>query len=171
MATGKGREPDFALERLYEVVDGAVDGKAWKKVFDRTDAVADNPHELLLLGKPVKARYVRVTNSAPLSGKFSSFDVRVFGLAPGKKPAAVTGITAARGDDARRIRISWPAVEGADGYVLRWGTDPEEIYLSCQTESPEVELGLFSAGQGYYFRVDAFNGSGVTEGVETIFCE
>lgn len=153
------------------IVEVSRDGKAWKKVFDRTDAVADNPHELLLLGKPVKARYVRVTNSAPLSGKFSSFDVRVFGLAPGKKPAAVTGITAARGDDARRIRISWPAVEGADGYVLRWGTDPEEIYLSCQTESPEVELGLFSAGQGYYFRVDAFNGSGVTEGVETIFCE
>ena len=64
--------------------------------------------------------------------------------------------------------VSWPAVPGAEGYVLRWGTDPDELYLTCQTEAPEKELGLFTKGQTYYFRVDSFNGSGVTPGVEQI---
>lgn len=150
------------------VVEVSRDGQKWQQVFDRTGATADNPHELLVLDKAVKARYVRVTSSAPVTGKFSLFDLRVFGLAPGNKPAAVTGLQAERGADARRIKVSWPAVPGAEGYVLRWGTDPDELYLTCQTEAPEKELGLFTKGQTYYFRVDSFNGSGVTSGVEQI---
>ncbi|MBR4133057.1 MAG: family 43 glycosylhydrolase [Bacteroidales bacterium] len=153
------------------VVEVSKDGNAWRKVFDRSDAVKDNPHELLVLSKAVKARYVRVRNLEELTGKFSVFDLRVFGLVSGKKPDAVTGLRAERGEDTRRIRISWPASEGAQGYVLRWGTDPDELYLTCQSEVPEVELGLFSVGQSYYFRVDAFNESGVTPGREQILCE
>lgn len=161
----KADEPKTPYRYVVEV---SRDGQKWQQVFDRTGATADNPHELLVLDKAVKARYVRVTSSAPVTGKFSLFDLRVFGLAPGSKPAAVTGLQAERGADARRIKVSWPAVPGAEGYVLRWGTDPDELYLTCQTEAPEKELGLFSKGQTYYFRVDSFNGSGVTPGVEQI---
>ena len=161
----KADEPKTPYRYVVEV---SRDGQKWQQVFDRTGATADNPHELLVLDKAVKARYVRVTSSAPVTGKFSLFDLRVFGLAPGSKPAAVTGLQAERGADARRIKVSWPAVPGAEGYVLRWGTDPDELYLTCQTEAPEKELGLFTKGQTYYFRVDSFNGSGVTPGVEQI---
>ena len=152
-------------------VEVSRDGKAWREVFDRSDASKDNPHELLVLTKALKARYVRVLNLERLTGKFSVFDLRVFGLASGRKPEAVTGLSAERGEDSRRIRVSWPASDGAQGYVLRWGTDPDELYLTCQSETPEVELGLFSVGQSYYFRVDAFNESGVTPGKEQILCE
>ena len=145
--------------------------QAWREVFDRSDASKDNPHELLVLPKALKARYVRVLNLERLTGRFSVFDLRVFGLASGRKPEAVTGLSAERGEDPRRIRVSWPASDGAQGYVLRWGTDPDELYLTCQSETPEVELGLFSVGQSYYFRVDAFNESGVTPGKEQILCE
>ena len=152
-------------------VEVSRDGKAWREVFDRSDASKDNPHELLVLPKALKARYVRVLNLEKLTGRFSVFDLRVFGLASGRKPEAVTGLSAERGEDSRRIRVSWPASDGAQGYVLRWGTDPDELYLTCQSETPEVELGLFSVGQSYYFRVDAFNESGVTPGKEQILCE
>ncbi len=152
-------------------VEVSRDGKAWREVFDRSDASKDNPHELLVLPKALKARYVRVLNLERLTGRFSVFDLRVFGLASGRKPEAVTGLNAERGEDPRRIRVSWPASDGAQGYVLRWGTDPDELYLTCQSETPEVELGLFSVGQSYYFRVDAFNESGVTPGKEQILCE
>lgn len=152
-------------------VEVSRDGKAWREVFDRSDASKDNPHELLVLPKALKARYVRVLNLERLTGKFSVFDLRVFGLASGRKPESVTGLSAERGEDSRRIRVSWPASDGAQGYVLRWGTDPDELYLTCQSETPEVELGLFSVGQSYYFRVDAFNESGVTPGKEQILCE
>lgn len=152
-------------------VEVSRDGKAWREVFDRSDASKDNPHELLVLPKALKARYVRVLNLERLTGRFSVFDLRVFGLASGRKPEAVTGLSAERGEDSRRIRVSWPVSDGAQGYVLRWGTDPDELYLTCQSETPEVELGLFSVGQSYYFRVDAFNESGVTPGKEQILCE
>lgn len=152
-------------------VEVSRDGKAWREVFDRSDASKDNPHELLVLPKALKARYVRVLNLERLTGRFSVFDLRVFGLAYGRKPEAVTGLSAERGEDSRRIRVSWPASDGAQGYVLRWGTDPDELYLTCQSETPEVELGLFSVGQSYYFRVDAFNECGVTPGKEQILCE
>ena len=152
-------------------VEVSRDGKAWREVFDRSDASKDNPHELLVLPKALKARYVRVLNLERLTGRFSVFDLRVFGLASGRKPEAVTGLSAERGEDSRRIRVSWPASDGAQGYVLRWGTDPDELYLTCQSETPEVELGLFSVGQSYCFRVDAFNECGVTPGKEQILCE
>ena len=150
------------------VVETSKDGKSWKMAFDKSSNRTLNPHELLVLDRPVKARFVRITNKGELSGKFSVYDLRVFGLAPGDKPSSVEDLTIEREEDARRMRFTWPVSKDATGYILRWGTDPEELYSTCQTEKPELELGLFSAGQKYYFKVDAINESGVTLG-KTIF--
>ena len=149
------------------VVEASKDGKNWKMLFDKRDNEVDNPHQLLVLPKAIKARYIRISNCEKLTGKFSIFDLRVFGKAPGKAPGKVKDFNVDRSKDPRRIKVSWPAAERAQGYVLHWGTDPDELYLSCQSEKPEVELGLFSVGQTYYFRVDSFNESGVTSGSST----
>lgn len=146
------------------VVEISRDGNAWETVFDRSAGTTLNPHELLVLNKAEKARYVRLTGTTELSGKLSVFDLRVFGLAPGHKPEPVQDLDIERGEDSRRIHFSWPASRDAQGYVLRWGTEPDELYCSCQTEKPELELGLFSKDQKYYFAIDAFNESGVTKG-------
>ena len=53
---------------------------------------------------------------------------------------------------------------GAQGYILHWGTDPDELCSTCESLVPEIELGMFSTDQDYYFRVDAFNESGLTVG-------
>lgn len=140
------------------------DGQNWFTVFDKMDNDKDNPHELLVLDKGTNARYVRITNGSSLSGKFSLFDLRVFGNARGKKPVAPQGIEISRGEDQRIIRVSWEPVNNAKGYVLHWGTEEDELYSSCMTEDAGKELRLFSEGQEYFFRVDSFNESGVTIG-------
>lgn len=145
------------------VIECSDDGSSWSMLFDKSENAKTNPHELLVLRRPVKTRYIRITNVANLSGKFSIFDLRVFGVGSGRKPARVKDINVERGQDRRQIRISWTPADRAQGYVLHWGTDPDEMYNACQTEAPEVELGLFSSDQEYYFSVDSFNECGVTE--------
>lgn len=146
------------------IVECSKDANSWTTLFDKSANDTDNPHELLLLPKAAKAQYIRITNAGEVSGKFSIFDLRAFGFTEGEKPSEVKDITADRGDDRRRIKLSWQASANAQGYVLHWGVDPEEMYNTCKVEKPEVELGLFSSDQEYYFSVDSFNESGVTLG-------
>ena len=142
----------------------SADRKTWLDVADRLKDGSHRTHELIVLAQPVKARYVRVTNHARLTGQFSVYDLRVFGLAEGSKPAKVSNVRVDRKADRRRIEVSWPAAEGATGYVLRWGVHPGELYSAYQTLGTSVELGLFSTDQEYLFQVDAFNDSGTTPG-------
>ena len=139
------------------------DGRSWQEVVYRRDAGTHRTHELYVLEKPVKARYVRITNQGRLTGKFSLYDLRVFGHAFGSKPAKVKKVQVERKPDRRRIEVSWTPAEGATGYVVRWGLHPDELYSTFQTLQNRVEQGLFSIDQDYYFRVDAFNENGITK--------
>ena len=150
------------------VIEYSNDGKKWAKLFDKSGNLEDFPHELLVCDKPVKARYIRIENSAGLDGKFSLFDLRVFGFAPGKAPAKPEGTAVFRGSDRRDIEISWNAVPDATGYILRWGTEEDELFFGCETASPSVKLGLFNSDTDYYFTVDSFNESGVTRGTAVV---
>ena len=153
------------------VVEASKDGRTWKTLFDKSENDTGNPHDLLVLKRPVKTRHIRLTNTSALTGKLSLYDLRVFGLADGAAPDPVGEITMERGEDKRRIRFSWQPAVKAQGYILHWGTDPEELYNACQTLDTEIELGLFSAGQSYSFRVDSFNESGVTPGTtQAVIC-
>lgn len=159
------KQPKLPYRYLIEC---SKDAKHWETLFDMSDCAKDNPHELLVLPKAVKTRYIRVTNQKELSGKFSIFDLRVFGFGSGKRPSEVQSVKIERGEDRRRIRLSWPQADRAQGYVLHWGVDPDEMYSTCQTLTPEIELGLFSTDQEYYFSVDSFNEAGVTEGKQIV---
>jgi len=150
------------------VVEGSEDGSNWALLADKTSSEVTNPHELLVLDKPVNARYVRITNKSELPGQFSIFDLRVFGVADGAKPAAVEQFTINRTADKRTVTVSWQPIEGAQGYFLHWGSDPDELFSACEVLEPTITLGLFSADVEYYFRVDSFNESGVTVGKNVI---
>ncbi|MBO4843042.1 MAG: discoidin domain-containing protein [Bacteroidales bacterium] len=161
-------DPDNAKSPYRYLIEYSTDGKKWSVLFNKADNQNDNPHELLVCEKPVKARYIRITNCDKLTGKFSIFDLRVFGFAPGKAPKKVTGIQADRSGDRRNMTISWTPVPDATGYILRWSTEKDELYHACEVKDPKVSLGLFSSDTDYYFTVDAFNESGVTKGKEII---
>ena len=83
------------------------------------------------------------------------------------RPEAVRTPDVRREADPRRFHIRWTPSPTADGYLLRWGVRPDELYSACEVYEPEAELGCFSVGQRYYFRVDAFNEGGVTPGQRT----
>ena len=147
-------------------LESSRDGKRWSVL--RQEPGTHNPHQLIVPKRAVKARYVRIRNEAPLTGKFSLFDLRVFGHGPARCPAEVRDLKAMRSGDPRRITVSWTPSPGADGYILHWGVRPDELYSGCEVYDNSLELGLYSVGQDYWFRVDAFNEGGVTPGRETI---
>ena len=157
-------DPDAPKSPYKYIVEVSKDGKSWTKVADKSDNNSDNPHSLIVLPKSVKARYVKITNCATLTGKFSVFDLRVFGLAKGKAPAEVASFKVNRGENRQRMTFTWDPVPGAKGYILHWGTVEGELYSSCESLTPEIELGMFSTDQDYYFRVDSFNESGLSVG-------
>ena len=161
-------EPNRTKTPYQYLVEYSKDGKKWAVLFDKSGNLEDLPHDLLVCDKPVKARYIRIQNCSQLDGKFSLFDLRVFGFAPGKAPKKATGLKADRTGDRRDMTISWNPVPGATGYFLRWSTEPDELYYTCETKEPQISLGLFSSDTDYYFAVDAYNESGVTLGKEVI---
>jgi hypothetical protein len=153
------------------VVEVSADGESWKQVFDRSESTDARPHELLVLDRPVKARYVRLTSTSALTGKLSLHDLRVFGLARGAKPAAATGLKVVREADRRRMELSWQPASGATAYIVRWGLRPDALFSACQTSETKLEKGLFSTDQSYCFRVDAIGDTGITPGKEIIRVE
>ena len=88
-------------------------------------------------------RYVRVTNKGaiPQGGKFAISGLRVFGDPVGNKTAAVDDFTVMRYEENERsVSLSWDEIEGAQGYIVRFGT------IICITSvSPRVIRFLKSA--------------------------
>lgn len=145
-------------------IEASENGITWTPIADKSVSDVTNPHSLIVLDKAVDARYVKITNMSELPGKFSIFDLRVFGVDDGDRPTAIKEFQVERTADRRTATISWEPVPGAQGYFVHWGTDPDELYAACEVLEPSVTLGLFSADEDYYFRVDSFNESGVTKG-------
>ena len=145
-------------------VEGSADGVEWTILANQSANDVTNPHPLIVLDKPATVRYIKVTNLSELPGKFSIFDLRVFGLDNGDRPAAVKEFNVNRTADRRTVTLSWQPIIGAQGYFVHWGTDPDELFSACEVLEPTLTLGLFSSDVDYYFRVDSFNESGVTKG-------
>ena len=145
-------------------IEASENGTTWTLIADKSANDVTNPHSLVVLDKAVAARYVKITNMSELPGKFSLFDLRVFGTDNGDRPAAIKEFQVERTADRRTATISWQPVPGAQVYFVHWGTDPDELYAACEVLEPSVTLGLFSADVDYYFRVDSFNESGITRG-------
>ena len=145
-------------------IEASENGTTWTLIADKSANDVTNPHSLVVLDKAVAARYVKITNMSELPGKFSLFDLRVFGTDNGDRPAAIKEFQVERTADRRTATISWQPVPDAQGYFVHWGTDPDELYAACEVLEPFVTLGLFSADVDYYFRVDSFNEIGITRG-------
>jgi WD40 repeat protein len=83
-------------------VESSRDGKKWDMMVNRNNNEKDEVHELIVLEKPVTARYIKIINAGELDGKFSLYDLRVFGHGAGSVPAPVTGVIVDRDEDDRR---------------------------------------------------------------------
>ncbi|QIG41007.1 family 43 glycosylhydrolase [Microbacterium sp. 4R-513] len=148
-------------------VEVSTDASEWVTVHDTIGTRADAPHAFIELEQSQRARYVRVTSGAmPFGGRFAISGLRVFGLADGVAPRAVTP-TGERADELT-VALAWEPVPGAVGYNVRYGTSPEKLYHSWLVyDRSALVVGSLNAGVPYWFAVDSFNGAGVTPGTAT----
>jgi hypothetical protein len=152
-------------------VEVSDDAKNWKQCVDRRESRRDSPHDYVQLDKALKARYVRLNNlHTPGGGAFSVGGFRIFGNGLGKEPAVVKNVKVERdGSDARVAHLSWDPVEGADFYVIRYGTAKDGLFHNYQVyQTNRFEINSLNEGVSYYFTVDAVNDSGIAKGSRVI---
>ena len=153
----------------YKIL-ASQDGRTWDVIADKSQNMADACHDYIQLEKPVLARYVKIENVSVPDGKFSIYDLRIFGTREGNTPAVVSEIAVARSEaDTRKAFVEWPADDQATGFIVNYGTDPEKLYTSVMVyDSSSLMLTGLNRDVTYYFSVDSFNESGITKGTAVV---
>ncbi len=163
-----GRHNGFSWRYLIEASENGAD---WFPLVDRRDNDDDRPHEYFELEEGKRLRYFRLTNcgAVPAGGKFAVSGFRVFGPAEIPAPASAPVFRAERCEDERDMRVSWDPVEGAEGYIIRWGVNPEERNTHWQVIGDcAAVIRCLTRGVRYYVSVDAYNAGGLIRGTETV---
>lgn len=153
-------------------IEASEDGETWKTVVDRSKSEADTPNAYIVLEEPVVAKYVRYNNIKVPGANFAMSELRVFGLGQGDQPENVSGFDIERQTDRRDVSFSWNAVEGAQGYNIRWGIAADKLYQSWQVyDTNEHFMRNLDRDTPYYFTIEAFNENGISDKSEVIFVE
>ncbi|RQO65253.1 hypothetical protein DBR43_30875 [Pedobacter sp. KBW06] len=155
------------LKPYQYTISVSEDGKKWQRIIDQSSNTADVTHDYQVLSKAVKARYVKIINHQVPDGSFSISGLRVFGKGNGRLPEAVKTCQVQRdAQDTRHARLDWKAIKGATGYVVYFGNTKNKLYQSAMVYgNPSLELRGLNKDVPYFFRVDAFNENGVTQGI------
>ena len=165
-----GRENDFSYRYTLEI---SPDGTDWYTVADKSGAAggphtaADTSHDYFELDEAVPVKFVRLENRGvfPAGGRFAVSGLRLFGFGGHPAPAVPEQVQVTRLPDRRGVTVRWAPAEGADGYILRLGHQPDSLYLHQQVEGDtQVTLRFLTDSVDYYFAVDAYNDSGYTPG-------
>ena len=113
----------------------------------------------------VRARYIRYVHGHVAAPNLAISDLRVFGTGDGNAPRSPARLAARRDADPRNAFVTWTAVPGAVGYNVLWGVGPSALYQTYQRfadQGSSVEVRALTAGQDYYFAVEAFDENGVS---------
>jgi len=161
MAVGRGFAMPAPLTRYQSFsVEISDDNSNWSMLIDKSNNTVDKRHDYTELSKPVKARYVKVTNVFTHDeGKFAVQELRVFGNPDKAKFTKVTDVFVARNpEDRRDATITWKPVEGADGYVIRYGIEPGKLYNNYMVyDNYTITIHSLNKEPDYFFEVEAFD--------------
>ena len=163
-APATGRHNGFSCRYT---VEGSPDGEIWRMLIDRRDDRDDRTHAYFELSAPEQLRYIRLTNAgdAPAGGRFAVSGLRAFGSGGGPAPDHAPAFSAKRCADEREMRVTWEPVPGAEGYLIRFGVDPNALHTHWQViGKTEAVIRCLTAGIRYYVKVDAYNENGVVPG-------
>ncbi len=136
------------------------DNKNWTLLVDKSNNTVETHHDYTELAEPVKARYVKLTNVyTPDSGKFAVKDLRIFGNPEITKFSKVSNIKVVRNpEDRREATLLWDPVVNADGYVVRYGIEPDKLYNSALIyDANTTTIHSLNKNPEYYFEVEAFD--------------
>ncbi len=174
--TGIKRRVSDELYHQY-IIEESQDGITWTLLVDKSTNQRDVPHDYIPLNQASLTRYLRVTNiHMPANGKFAIRDLRIFGNGLGKKTARVKNPIIKiqpKGNMSSGIqaRLSWQAVPGATGYVVRYGDSKNNLFHSQDTRKENAVIENLIEGLDYYFVIDSFNEAGITFGTKIIKAE
>ncbi|NSW94002.1 MAG: family 43 glycosylhydrolase [Bacteroidales bacterium] len=164
MRFGRGFGMGFSgssLDRYQSfTVEVSPDNKTWSMLIDKSNNSVDSRFDYTELTEPVKARYVKLTNSfTPDSGKFAVKDLRIFGNPKEAKFTRVKNVNVVRNpEDKRDATLVWEPVKDADGYVVRYGIEPEKLYNNFMVyDANNLTIHSLNRDQDYYFEVEAFD--------------
>ncbi len=146
------------------------DGQSWDVIADKSNNTADACHDYIELEKPVRTKYIKIENVSVPDGKFSIYDLRIFGLREGSLPLQVNDFTVEPDEqDTRKAKAEWPKDDQATGYVVNFGVNPGKLYSSVMVyDATSVMITGLNKDVTYYFTVDAFNESGITRGTRVV---
>ncbi|MBN2103887.1 family 43 glycosylhydrolase [bacterium] len=147
---------------IYEqyILEHSVNGIDWEVLADKSQNQKDMPHDYIELVQPVNTRYIKCANVfTPGSGYFAIRDLRVFGNSDKVVITPVNDFTVDRDpSDGRDAVIRWSPVENADGYVVRYGIDPDKLYNNYMVyDKDSVSMHSLNHSVDYYFSVEAFD--------------
>lgn len=158
---GSGFGVSSGLDRYQSyTVEASNDNKNWSMILDRSNNTQDLRHDYFELPEPVKARYLKITNVFTHDeGKFSVKDFRIFGNPDVAKFTKVTDVKVVRNpEDRRDATILWQPVPGADGYVVRYGIEPDKLYNNYMVyDANTITIHSLNRQPEYYFEVEAFD--------------
>jgi xylan 1,4-beta-xylosidase len=112
------------------------------------------------LAEPISTRYVKLTNVyTPDEGKFCVRDLRIFGNPDSASYTMVGNVSVIRDpEDRRNAIIKWDPIENSDGYIVRYGIDPDKLYNHYIVyDADSVSIHSLNKGIEYYFSVEAFD--------------
>jgi len=157
------------LQYCYRIL-ASNDQKKWEVIVDKSNNTTDACHDYIELDMPVKAKYIKVENVRVPDGKFSVYDLRIFGIKKGETPVEPSDFSVERdATDSRRATLKWTKDKSATGYVINYGTDKDKLYSSFMVyDNDSVRLTGLNKDVIYYFTIDAFNESGITRGMSKL---
>jgi hypothetical protein len=128
-----GREGILAHQYLVEY---STDKQKWETLIDKKANEKDLTHPFEVMQKPVKARYVRITNYRVPDGTFAISDLRIFGKGNNGQPGKVSSFNALRdAKDTRNIILSWDKQKDATGYNVKYGIGKDKLYHCYQVNN------------------------------------
>lgn len=156
--TTRSRDP---LDRYQSyTVEVSDDNENWTMVIDKSNNVQDLRSDYTELPAPVYARYVKLTNVfTPDDGKFAVKALRVFGNPEEATWTKVENVTVVRDKlDRRYAHLVWEQVDGAEGYIVRYGIAPDKQYNSYMVYwDSYLDIPSLNVDPEYYFEVEAFS--------------
>lgn len=156
--TTRSRDP---LDRYQSyTVEVSDDNENWTMLIDKSNNVQDLRSDYTELPDPVYAQYVKLTNVfTPDDGKFAVKALRVFGNPDAATWTKVENVTVVRDKlDRRNAHLVWEQVDGAEGYIVRYGIAPDKLYNSYMVYwDGYLDVPSLNVDPEYYFEVEAFS--------------
>jgi len=145
-------------------LEASADGQSWLTVENKSDAMTDLSHDLVVCEQGFEARFLKLScMEVPYGQRPCVSGLRVFGLGEGEKPAVPVFDAVRTGDLDMNVTIE--PQENTVGFNILFGSSPEKLYHSYMVFGAQTKrIGALIAGRNYYVRVDAFNECGITEG-------